>query len=131
MLKKLELRVKERPRLLLKANTKKKKEKAKAARKKAAAKKSDDKPETDELSEKTRKRKQREESLRDEMKKKMSEAENRIRAVGKKKIDAILKDGKKKDSDEVQEAKEQVEASIKISNRKIRARYERKIQRLK
>ena len=108
-----------------------KKEKAKAARKKAAAKKSDDKPETDELSEKTRKRKQREESLRDEMKKKMSEAENRIRAVGKKKIDAILKDGKKKDSDEVQEAKEQVEASIKISNRKIRARYERKIQRLK
>ncbi len=73
----------------------------------------------------------RQEQLRDEMKKKMAEAESRILAVGKKKVEALLKRGKKEDSDEVKAEKERTEDSVRISDRKIRARYERKIKRLK
>ena len=113
---------------------KKKKEAMEKAEKEKAEKLKKEKAEKeskDSKSSKEAKRKKREEELRDEMKKKMSEAESRIREVGKKKVAALIKQGEKEDGKEVKAAKEHIEESVKVSDRKIRARYERKIIKLK
>ena len=112
----------------LEAEKKDKSESTKEEEKDSKKKKVDSKKKSDSKKEKLRKR---ELQLREEMKKKMAEAENRIRSVGKKKLEALAKKGKKDDSDEVKAEKENTEKSVKISDRKIRARYERKIKRLK
>ena len=85
----------------------------------------------DKLTKKERKVKRQKADLIEEMKKKMSESAARIRAVGKKKVDALIEDGNKKDSDEVKEAQDLIDESVKIANRKIRARYERRLKRMK
>ena len=114
---------------------KKRKEAARKEKKEGESKEteSEKKSTKSKKSSKTRKEKlrEREKELREEMKKKMAAAESRIRAVGKKKVDALLAKGKKEDSDDVKAEKKRTEDSIRISDRKIRARYERKIKRLK
>ena len=85
----------------------------------------------DELSSKEKRIASKIAELRKEMKKKMEDARKRIEAVGKKKIDALMKTGKDQDSDEIKEMKEKVNRSMKVSDRKIRARYERKILQVK
>ena len=100
--------------------------------KKAKSKKEDrEKKETNKKAEKERKLERQKKDLIEEMKKKMAESAARIRGVGKKKIDALIKDGKKEDSDEVTKAQERIDESVKIANRKIRARYERRLKRMK
>ena len=108
-----------------------KKEKEKEKKKAKSKKDDNEKKEAKKKSEKERKLERQKKDLIEEMKKKMAESAARIRGVGKKKIDALIKDGKKEDSDEVKKAQERIDESVKIANRKIRARYERRLKRLK
>jgi hypothetical protein len=70
-------------------------------------------------------------ALKKEMERKIEEQEKNIRKKGESKIAALLKKGKSENSDEVHQAKQEMEKSLKLGKRKIRARYERKIRRLK
>ena len=108
-----------------------KKEKEKEKKKAKSKKDDNEKKEAKKKSEKERKLERQKKDLIEEMKKKMAESAARIRGVGKKKIDALIKDGKNEDSDEVKKAQERIDESVKIANRKIRARYERRLKRLK
>jgi len=80
--------------------------------------------------EKEAKLKKMEQELRQEMEAEMGEWETKIRTVAKKKVALLIKKGNAEDSDQVKEEWEKMEKSIKVSQRKIRARYERKIRKL-